>query len=156
MACRRLQCSYRRLTVFVGIAADRGHPVYRKVEIRQAAIRPFQERHKKASQTTIHMQSNLVLLGQLTKIEDGIDSTVREVWCRSDKHDGVRITERQISATRMQRKICSRRTILHCPSHPVHIRLSRCRVYGYHMKLYLEIVGRFPKGSMGGSRDDSE
>jgi hypothetical protein len=29
-------------------------------------------------------------------------------------------------------------------------------MYGYHMKLYLEIVGRFPEGSMSGSRDNSE
>jgi len=88
----------------MSVAANRGDPVHRKVEIRQAAICPFQERHKEASQTTIHMQSNLVLLGQLTKIEDGIDSTVGEVWCRSDQHDGVWVAERQMLVTRIRKK----------------------------------------------------
>lgn len=79
-------------TIFVDVTANRSDTVNGEIKVGQISILPLQERHQEASETTIDVESDLVLLGQLTEVEDRVDRSVGEVGSGTDEHDSIGVS----------------------------------------------------------------
>lgn len=83
--CQSLPLVLEKRTNFVGVAANCCDAFHSKIEWLRREAGLLQERHNKAPETTVHMEANIVSLGELSKLNDIVLTAVWEV--DSGTHD---------------------------------------------------------------------